>query len=51
MPYFLFAGKIIKSIAKEIEELQKEFPKLNLFLGQPLATTPELAYSIVQRSE
>lgn len=51
VPYFLFAGKIIKLIAQEIEELQQEFPKLNLFLGQPLATTPELACSIVQRSK
>ena len=47
VPYFLFAGKILKSIAGEIEELKQEFPNTEIFLGQPLAATRELASFIV----
>ena len=49
VPYFLFAGKTLKSIAQEIEELQQEFPHTHLFLGRSLAATPELSKSIVQK--
>ncbi len=48
VPYFLFAGKIFKSIAKQAREIEAEYPHLQLCLGQPLADTRELASSIAR---
>lgn len=48
VPYFLFTGKILKSIAAEIAILQQEFPQTRFLLGEPLAETPELASEIIK---
>ncbi len=41
--YFLFPGKITQAIADRVNQLQTEFPQINLILTPPLAPTPELA--------
>jgi len=43
VPYFLFQGGIIEAIAAQVTELQSSFPQTQLFLGQPLGATTELA--------
>ncbi|MBP0017598.1 MAG: sirohydrochlorin chelatase [Cyanobacteria bacterium SBLK] len=42
-PYFLFTGGITDAIAREVRRLQAKFIDANLYLGQPLGATPELA--------
>ncbi|MGK7928967.1 MAG: sirohydrochlorin chelatase [Spirulina sp.] len=42
-PYFLFTGGITDAIAREVRRLQSKFTDTDLFLGQPLGATPELA--------
>ena len=46
--YFLFPGKITQAIAEKVEQLQAEFPQIDLILTQPLAETPELADVIIE---
>ncbi len=41
--YFLFPGKITQAIADQVQQLQAEFPQIDLILTPPLAATPELA--------
>ena len=48
LPYFLFPGRITKAIALEVKQLQRNFPGVELILGQPLGTTAELAALIAE---
>lgn len=48
LPYFLFAGGITDAIAAQVEQLQQDYPKLELLLGNPLGATAELADAIVE---
>jgi sirohydrochlorin ferrochelatase len=48
LPYFLFPGKITSAIAQKVEQLQASYPQVQLILGQPLGTTPELGNLIVR---
>ncbi len=48
LPYFLFPGKITEAIATKIDELQQEYPHVELLLGQPLGATPAIAELIAQ---
>lgn len=48
LPYFLFPGKITEAIATKIDELQQEYPHVELLLGKPLGATPALAELIAQ---
>lgn len=50
IPYFLFPGKITEAIAKEVSNLQQEYPQVELFLGQPLGATEALAELIVREA-
>jgi sirohydrochlorin ferrochelatase len=43
MPYFLFAGGITDAIAQAVEQLQAQFPAVNLHLAEPLGASQELA--------
>ncbi|AFZ37037.1 cobalamin (vitamin B12) biosynthesis CbiX protein [Stanieria cyanosphaera PCC 7437] len=48
LPYFLFPGKITDAIATQVEQLQQDFPGVNLILDQPLGATVELANLILE---
>jgi sirohydrochlorin cobaltochelatase len=48
LPYFLFPGKITEAIAQEVSVLQKQYPQVELILGQPLGATESLAELIVE---
>ncbi|BAU63618.1 cobalamin (vitamin B12) biosynthesis CbiX protein [Stanieria sp. NIES-3757] len=48
LPYFLFPGKITDAIAIQVEQLQQDFPEVNLILDQPLGATVELANLILE---
>jgi sirohydrochlorin ferrochelatase len=48
LPYFLFPGKITDAIATQVEQLQKDFPGVNLILDEPLGATVELANLILE---
>ncbi|MEO1006695.1 MAG: CbiX/SirB N-terminal domain-containing protein, partial [Cyanobacteria bacterium J06638_38] len=48
MPYFLFPGKITAAIAREVADLQQEYPQVELFLGEPLGATAALAELIAE---
>jgi sirohydrochlorin ferrochelatase len=50
LPYFLFAGGTTDAIAAKIPPLQKQFSQVQLFLGQPLGATPELAEIILKEN-
>lgn len=43
LPYFLFWGGITDAIAQQVQQLQNDFPKIQLLLGEPLGATEELA--------
>jgi sirohydrochlorin ferrochelatase len=43
VPYFLFAGGITDAIAQSVEQLQMQFPSVNLYLAEPLGASAELA--------
>ena len=43
VPYFLFAGGITDAIAQKVEQLQTQFPEVNLQLSEPLGASAELA--------
>jgi sirohydrochlorin cobaltochelatase len=43
VPYFLFAGGITDAIAEVVEQLQSQFPAIELCLTEPLGATQELA--------
>jgi sirohydrochlorin cobaltochelatase len=43
IPYFLFAGGITDAIAEVVEQLQSQFPAIELSLMEPLGATQELA--------
>ena len=43
LPYFLFPGRISSAIASEIAQLQKQYPQVELNLGEPLGATEDLA--------
>jgi sirohydrochlorin cobaltochelatase len=47
-PYFLFSGGTVRAITRQVEELQTAFPSLQLYLGEPLGATPELARLIAE---
>ena len=48
LPYFLFAGGITDAIQTKIQQLQREYPRLNLKLGEPLGPNPILASLIAE---
>lgn len=50
LPYFLFPGKITEAIAQEVANLQREYPHVELQLGQPLGATPAIAELIAQEA-
>lgn len=43
VPYFLFNGGITDAIAKNVEQLQQQFPTAELHLANPLGASVELA--------
>ncbi|NEQ28394.1 MAG: sirohydrochlorin chelatase [Microcoleus sp. SIO2G3] len=43
VPYFLFAGGITDAIAQTVNELAAQLPDCDLYLGEPLGATLELA--------
>ena len=48
-PYFLFNGGITEAIATHVKQIQGNFPNLQIFLGEPLGATTELAELVVKR--
>ncbi len=50
LPYFLFPGKITEAIAREIAQLQTQYPQVELSLGQPLGATEAIAELIAQEA-
>ena len=48
LPYFLFPGRITSAIASEIVQLQKQYPQVELNLGEPLGATEDLARLIAE---
>ena len=48
LPYFLFAGGITDLIQTKIQQLQGEYPRLDLKLGEPLGPNPVLARLIAE---
>ena len=46
VPYFLFAGGITEAITLAVQQLQQF--EINLYLGEPLGATPQLASLIVE---
>ena len=48
LPYFLFPGRITSAIASEVAQLRKQYPQVELNLGQPLAATEALAQLIAE---
>ena len=48
LPYFLFPGKITSAIASEVAQLQKQYPQVELNLGEPLGATEALANLIAE---
>jgi sirohydrochlorin ferrochelatase len=47
LPYFLFSGGITEAIAAQAKQLQVNFPKAELIVGQPLGASTELAKIII----
>lgn len=43
IPYFLFAGGITDAIAQEVEQLQQQFPAVQLSLAEPIGASAFLA--------
>jgi sirohydrochlorin cobaltochelatase len=43
LPYFLFTGGITDAIARAVEELKLQFPRVTFKLAQPLGVSTELA--------
>lgn len=43
IPYFLFAGGITDAIAQSVEQLQGQFPAVEIHLAEPLGASQELA--------
>ena len=48
LPYFLFPGRITRAIASEVAQLQKQYPQVELNLGEPLGATEALAKLIAE---
>ena len=48
VPYFLFPGSITTAIAQQVQQLQTQFPQIQLNLGHPLGATPDLAALMVE---
>ncbi|MGQ4647034.1 CbiX/SirB N-terminal domain-containing protein [Lyngbya aestuarii] len=51
LPYFFFCGSITDAIAQLVADLQLQFPKLELKLGQPIGASTQLADLIVDLVE
>lgn len=49
LPYFLFAGGITDLIQGKIQQLQRDYPALNIKLGEPLGPNPILASLIAEQ--
>ena len=47
IPYFLFAGGITDAIAQSVEQLQGQFPAVQIRLAEPLGASQELALLIL----
>ncbi|HCF29500.1 MAG TPA: cobalamin biosynthesis protein CbiX [Cyanobacteria bacterium UBA11049] len=47
VPYFLFAGGITDAIAQSVEQLQEQFPAVEIDLAEPLGASQELALLIL----
>ncbi len=47
-PYFLFAGGITDAIAESVAKLQQQLPTIELRLGEPLGSSPQLVEAIVR---
>lgn len=47
IPYFLFAGGITDAIAQSVEQLQGQFPAVQIHLAEPLGASQELALLIL----
>jgi sirohydrochlorin ferrochelatase len=47
-PYFLFAGGITEAIAQLVQQLQQYYPPTQLYLGEPLGATEDLAQVILK---
>uniref|UniRef100_A0ACD5H0J6 Sirohydrochlorin chelatase n=1 Tax=Desertifilum tharense IPPAS B-1220 TaxID=1781255 RepID=A0ACD5H0J6_9CYAN len=51
LPYFLFAGGITDAIAQQVEQLQQQFPGVQLYLAQPLENSCELAQLVLDLTQ
>lgn len=49
VPYFLFSGGITEQIAAQVQQLEKDFPQVKFYLGEPLGVTQELASLIIEK--
>lgn len=47
IPYFLFAGGITDAIAQSVEQLQEQFPAVEIHLAEPLGASQELGLLIL----
>ncbi len=47
IPYFLFAGGITDAIVQSVEQLQEQFPAVEIHLAEPLGASQELALLIL----
>lgn len=47
VPYFLFEGRITQAIAREIEQLKRQYPHLNISASSPLGASWDVAKLLV----
>lgn len=48
LPYFLFSGGITAAIAQQVQQLQQTYPQIQLYLGEPINATHDLAQVMLQ---
>lgn len=49
IPYFMFPGRILTTIAHRLIQLKTEFPTVNLEISNPVSANPELAKLLVKQ--
>ncbi|NJN75455.1 MAG: sirohydrochlorin chelatase [Synechococcaceae cyanobacterium RL_1_2] len=47
VPYFLFPGRILDRVHQQIQNLQRQYPKVNILTSGVLATPEEIAFMMV----
>lgn len=51
LPYFLFAGGITDAIAEQVEQLQQQYPAIQLFLVDPIDSSEQLAEYVLDLTQ